>query len=626
MELTGLTLPQVLAVLGAFGAGVVALYLLKLRRRQVRVPFVKLWDSVLAERQTTRLFSQLKRWLSLLLALLVVALLAFALGDPRYEAATRAGRNLVVLVDASASMQATDVSPSRFDRARAEVESLIDDLGPADRMLVAQMDTHTRPVSPLTGEVHVLRQALDSLEPTDVAADLRGGLRLALDVLHDVSDPEVVLVTDGGLSGADDLKERLERQDVRLSSVHIGEDDHNVGISAFAVRRYPLDKSQTEVLVELWNPTDVDRRVELTLLGDGEPVEVQRLGVGAGERLRRFFRNVSGIDQTLEARIVPADDLPDALPADDRAYARLPERRRARVLVVTEGNLYLGAALLLDEYLQVTEAHPSQYPVEGDFDVVIFDRVVPPSPPETAALYLHPKPPEGGEGPLEVAGSVDRPFFDRVDRNHPLVRFTSLRDVNVAEALDVRPAPEDHVVARDRRAPLLVAGHRGGHPFVATTFDLAQSDLPLRVAWPLLLLNTIDWFVQEKTGFVSSYETGRDWHVSVPPEDEQVKIIAPDGEPRHVTVVDGEAVYAGRRAGLYTLQTSAGEEVLAANLGPIDESRIAPPERLEVAGRTPGTVSEASVALRREFWIYFILAVLGILLVEWLTYHRRWTV
>lgn len=626
MELTGLSLMQVLAVLGGFGAAVVALYLLKLRRRRVTVPFVKLWESVLAERQTTRLFSQLKRWLSLLIALAVIALLAFALGDPRYAEATRTGRHLVVLVDASASMQATDVEPSRFEKARQEVRELVNDLGPADRMLIAQMDAHTRPVSPLTGDLHVLRNAVGSLEPTDVAANLRGGLRLALDVLRDRPQAEIVLVTDGGLEEPEDLRERIAGAGAELSWIRVGESGDNVGISAFAVRRYPLDKSQTEVLVELWNPTDVDRRIELTLLGDGAPVEVQRIAVAGGERLRRFFRNVSGIDRTLEARIAPADDRPDALPVDDRAHARLPERRRARVLVVTEGNLYLEAALLLDEYLDVTRVAPSDYPAEGEFDVVIFDRLTPSIPPTTAALYLYPQPTEGAAGPFEVRGTIERPYFDRIDRDHPLVRFTALADVNVASALDVETAPEDREVAADRRAPLIVTGHRNGHPFVATTFDVTRSDLPLRVAWPLFLLNTIDWFVQEGAGFVSSYETGEDWHIPVPAGDGSVTIVDPDGAERRVPVVDGTAVYAGRQAGLYTLRTSAGEEVLAANLGPTRETEIAPPERFEVAGRVPGAVSEPGVALRREFWIYFVLAVLAILMVEWLTYHRRWTV
>ncbi|MAC25881.1 MAG: hypothetical protein CMN29_22670 [Sandaracinus sp.] len=631
MAFTGLTLTQVLTVLGVAGGLVFVLYLLKLRRRRVEVPFVKLWETVLAEKQTTRLFSQLKRWLSFLVALAVVALLAFALGDPRPEGALDEGRSLVVLVDASASMQATDVQPSRFERGRQQVERLVEELGPADRMLIAQLDASATPLSPLSGEPRVLRDALEKLEPTDVAANLRAGLHLALDVLRGQPQPEVVLVSDGNLTSdrfnADAFAGELRRAGMRLSWMKVGRRGDNVGVGAFSVRRYPLDKSQSEVLVELYNPGEEDEQVELELLGDGDTVDVQRLTVHAGERLRRFFRNVSGVDQTLEARLRRADGTTDPLEADDRAYARLPQRRRARVCVVSAGNLYLQAALLLDEYLDVDEVTPDAYPCEGEHDVTVFDGFVPPTPPATAALYLYPDvDADDRAGPIEVTGEIERPFFDHVNRRHPLVQFTALRDVNVARALEVRLADGQRAVAWDDRGPLIVTGRQEGHPFVAMTFDLRESDLPLRVAWPLLLLNSIDWFVQEDAGFVSSFETGETWRVPVPAGLEQVTIVDPTGEAREVPVVEGRAVYAGRHAGFYTVRTPEGEETFAANLGPGEESRIAPAESLTVGEIDAGAPTRGEVGVRREIWLYLVLLVLAILAVEWISYHRRVTV
>ena len=47
--------------------------------------------------------------------------------------------------------------------------------------------------------------------------------------------------------------------------------------------------------------------------------------------------------------------------------------------------------------------------------------------------------------------------------------------------------------------PILVTGTRGGYKFVAIGFDPRDSDLPLRIAWPLLLLNSINFFTDKKT-------------------------------------------------------------------------------------------------------------------------------
>ena len=631
IELAGLSLAQVLTVLGIVGALVVALYLLKLRRRQVAVPFVRLWDQVLADERTTRLFSQLKRLLSLLLALLLVALLATALGDPRWKGARAAGRSLVVLVDASASMQATDVRPSRLAKAKEEVRKLLDGLGPNDRVLLARMEAQTTPVSPMTDDVPVLREALASITPTEVAASLPAGLRFALDVLRDQPHPEVIVVSDGHLGAARDDEGEVALGDVALRYVKVGRGKRNVGLTAFSVRRYPLDKSRSEVLVELRNAGDRDESVELTLLGDGQPIDVQQLHVAKGERLSRIFQDISGADRTLEARLTLSGGAHDDQPADDRAYARLPERRRARVLCVTRGNLYLQAALLLDEYLDVTEIAPEAYPPSGRFDVLIFDDWVPPTLPDASAIYLHPQPAPGATGPLEVTGTIERPTFDQIDRRHPLTRWTALRDVNVADALAVRLAPGDKAVAGDARGPLIVAGTRGGRKFVALTFDVRRSDLPLRVAWPLLLLNSIDWFVEDDASYLSSYRTGETWHVPVPAGTRDASVIEPSGDVRAVPVVEGRAIVAGTRAGFYKLRTrstagSAVEQVFAANMADDAELDIAPAPRLVVGATTAGRVVPGRAGLRAELWLALVLAALALLCVEWVTYHRRVTV
>lgn len=626
MELTGLSVTQVLTVLGGFGAAVTVLYLLKLRRRQVEVPFVHLWQQVLAEKQTTRLFSALKRILSWLLALAIVGALALALGDPRREGASEEGRTTVVLIDASASMQATDVEPSRLDRAREEVGRLVDGLGGDDRMILASMDATTVPLGPLTNDQRLIRASLERLAPTDVAADFTRGLSFARDVLRGQPRPRVVVVSDGRLSEPGPVAQQLAEQRVEVDWIPIAEGGTNVAITAFSVRRYPLDVSRSEVLVELWNPGDEDAAIELELLGDGETIDLQRLQITAGERLRRFFTDVSGADRTLEAQIRLSDGTPDAQPADDRAYARLPERRRARILAVSEGNLYLSAALLLDEYLDVVEATPAQYPVEGRFDITIFDGWVPPSPPDTHAIYLNPVPPPDTQGPFEVTGAIERPFFDELERDHPLLAFTALGDVNVAESLDVELRAGDRVVAGDRRAPLIVTGTRNDHRMTALLFDVRRSDLPLRVAWPLLLLNTVDWFAQEDAGYLSSYETGETWHVPVPADVEEATLVTPGGDERAVPVVEGRAVCTGLRAGFYGIRAGELDDVFAANLGPNDEAVLEPVEGLNVGGAEADAPEIGTPGVRAELWMLIVGLVLAILLVEWFTYHRRVTV
>jgi hypothetical protein len=630
----GLPFATLATAFAAFAAAVIVLYILKLKRRPVAVPFSRIWERILRDKEATSLFSQLKRLLSLLLQLALLALLVLALGDPRTAANLVEGRNLIVLVDASASMQATDVAPSRLEAGKKKVIELVRGLGGSDRMLIAQMDASTTPLSTLTGDVAELEAAVVKVEPTEARADFARGLRFAADALRGLPKAEIVVVSDGVLGEPKDQFGAVDLGDAKLSLIGVGERGINAAITGFSVRRYPLDKSRYEVMLEVTNTGAEPLDVELSLWGDGQITDVQRLRVGPNERLPRFYPNLSGASKTLEARLALPDGAHDDLPADDRAYALLPERRRAKVQVVSPGNMYLEAALLLDEYLEVTTVAPDRYPAEGTFDVTIFDAVAPKVAAGSGSLlYLGPT---GGELPFELEKKVldDDPEvalgFDEIDEKHPLMRWANLTDVNVAFATPIRPGKEDRVVGKSFKGPLLVEGRRDGRKFVALGFDVRSSDLPLRIAWPLFLLSAIDLFVEEDTSYISSFATGEVWRIPAPSGATAATLTTPGGAQVPVPVDEGRAVYLGRRAGFYELasgpegsRTTAG---FAANLVDAAESDVEPVKELKVGEIVAGEVSGFSVGVRREMWGYLLAVVVAVSALEWLLYHRRVTV
>jgi hypothetical protein len=305
----------------------------------------------------------------------------------------------------------------------------------------------------------------------------------------------------------------------------------------------------------------------------------------------------------------------------------MPERRRARVLVVTTGNTYLEAALLLDEYLDVVYRDPKQYPLDERFDVTIFDGVAPaPAPPSGSLLYLNP--PAAGS-PVKVDRAIRDFGFDVWDRKHPIVRFTALGDVQVARGHRLVPEREDKVVGASDLGPILVSGSRGGKRVVALGFDPRNSDLVLRPAWPLLLLGTIDHFVEEDSGYLSSFRTGQSWRIPAPSGVEQAQLKTPRGATVRVSVKQGRAAYFGDSAGFYALSSGGadpGVHEFAANLVDPAESRIAPRRELGVGKTRTTEASIGTPGVRRRLWAYLLLAVALLSALEWFSYHRRVTV
>src|SRR5882757_9959653 len=95
-------------IAGAAGVLAIGAYIIKMRRRRFEVPFSRLWQRVLEQRDANALWKQLRRLMSLLLILAIMGILLFAALDPTLGAVDRKARSVVVLFDASASMKAMD--------------------------------------------------------------------------------------------------------------------------------------------------------------------------------------------------------------------------------------------------------------------------------------------------------------------------------------------------------------------------------------------------------------------------------------------------------------------------------------------------------------------------------------
>src|SRR5512133_119191 len=117
-----------LLLLGLLAGPILLLYMLKLRRRDTLVSSNLLWEQILRDRQANTPWQRLKRNLLLLLQLLILAALVLALARPAVAVPSLTSGSTVIVLDGSASMNATDAAPTRFDAARAKVRGLIEGL------------------------------------------------------------------------------------------------------------------------------------------------------------------------------------------------------------------------------------------------------------------------------------------------------------------------------------------------------------------------------------------------------------------------------------------------------------------------------------------------------------------
>ncbi len=464
------------AVLAGIPVGIIALYFLKLRRRPVQVASTLLWRRSLEDLHVNSLFQRLRKNLLLFLQLLIILLAALAMLGPRRVGKSGGSDRFIIAIDESASMAATDVSPSRLEQAKLQAEKIINAMGSNDLAMIVAFSDRARVVSNYTSNKPLLRQRLASLKPTENTTSIREAVQViaglanpaadlearnapqGMEVRNDSMPPRLSIFTDGGFPDVEGLSVGKVTPQVVVvgSSADIppppkpndarpkgSPPSNNVAILALAATRDEEKPDQFQVFGRVRNYRGEEVKTEARLIrhdpkipGDkGTLIDAIALTIGPQSDQSFKFDLADNGAASLQVRI----ETDDALPLDNRAFTVFGAPKRAQVLLVSPGNRYLSDSLgTLTELADVVKKTPEEAKTNdvlrevgsGRYDLVVYDNVRPDAPPEANALYFGVLPPgKAYESPKELTSPVILDW----DVSHPLMQY--VRDLNTVVIL-----------------------------------------------------------------------------------------------------------------------------------------------------------------------------------------------
>ena len=490
----------------------VALYFLKLRRQQVVVSSTFLWKKSIEDLRVNAPFQRLRRSLLLLLQLLVLLAIILAASKPVIRGSAAPGRDLILLIDTSASMSCAEEGGTRLELARRSAQSIADGLGAGDRMAVIAFNLRSTVLQPFTSDRTALQRAIGAAAPTSLPTDLLQALRTAGALAEGQGGAEVVLLGDGAYGGLADASPEVQRLPVRF--IPQGKSRDNLGITEVDVRRGFGARKGVELFVAVENSGAVERRTTLGIWQGDRLVAAAELIVAPGKAAVQTFdagRLLAGSDggpALLRLEIADGGILKD----DDRAFVRILPPGRLEVLVVGDANPFLDRALAVQEQVDARRLSLGQFEEqsragrlaeEDGAKVLIFDRKAPQGPPDRPALYLGCFP--GGAGPFaaaEGAGGGTQlakgPVIVDWDRNHPVNRFLAFADLRVEEALLFPPARgfRSLIDAGDRSIAGVATFPSEGRlpvPALVVGFDILKSNWPWLHSFPIFFGNALQW-------------------------------------------------------------------------------------------------------------------------------------
>jgi len=617
---------------------IILFYILRAQHQQRRVPSIRFWRQITSdlEGRPSRRIPLLS--LLLLMQILVVAALALALARPALVGGQK--RNLILVLDSAASMQATDVPPSRFEEAKREIRALVDGLNAGDGVTLIRaarspsiLDTSTGP------DRSSFLSALAGASPSSGESDMVSAVALASSLAGQQRDAqnEIVVLSDGVFQTVDIDKLGKTPASVRLQLV--GNSGRNVGVTELAVRPTLGTVGRNVAFIRVANFGDQPVEVPLKSSADGIVIEQRKLALparGAAELTINLPTGTKVFEAALDAR--------DILKLDDQAQAVVGEDRPLNVVLVSSNPFFWERALHAVPRIKLTRVRPSAY--KGDpADITIFDGFEPPLAkwPAGNVLVVDPTPANRSDLPLlpiQPSGETGAVTVVRADRQSPLLEGIDLSSLVIPKSLKVSLPTWAHPVAESAEGPLIFEGQLEGRRVVSINFDPTSSELPQRLAFPILVANTLRYL--QPADLPSSTRPGSIVEIQPVAGASEIVVKTPTGRAQAFDSRNTAIRYAQTDAvGRYVV-TQWGEPAAKPDgsrgdaplldqrtfvVNTTDElaSDVQPhADAIKGAGSSTPT-GVVAPGVRQEVWPYLAAVAFGALCLEWWYYSRRRT-
>ena len=617
----------------ALALPILLLYLLKLRRRDTLVSSTFLWRKVVQDAEANTPWQKLRRNILLLLQLFILAALVITLMRPYTIFATVSSGKTVLLIDASSSMNAHDINgETRFANAKRRALSIVEALGADDSLMLIRVAALPEIILPFSDNREQLRSAIQSLTPGAGRVDWDSALALAAANRNlEAAAEKIVILSDGGFG---EISALPGLNTLEWEYIPIGESAENVAISQLASSR--LANSPPQLFASLKNHGNQEAERIVSIWLDGQLNFSERVRIAAGADLPLIYELPDDSHRELELRLtVPLGaSTADYLKEDDRAFASLNAKARPRVLLISqssegaEANPFLERALGSLSRLETFRGNASMGIPTDSFDLTILDGWLPEKDLPSGDLLVI-NPPRGSDL-FELGAWQTEPQVLRADASHPVGQFVDLSNVNLLRARAIFTSDNwaEPVLWADE-TPFLYVGESKRRQIAVLSIDLRDSDLPLWIAWPILVANLMEWFQPTRNLASENSLTSADFAVFQPPVTaDSARITLPDGQELRYPIVGAVFSFPETlQVGIYRLdwlamETTLRTEFFAVNLFAPTESEIRPRVGNPLSNLPLPTDTSDSLG-QREWWSLATATALSLLLLEWWLYHRR---
>ncbi len=568
---------------------IIVLYMLRPKNKPQPVPSLYLWRQMQEEIEKAVRIKKLKTSILMFIQIMVVLLMVLILAG-FFITGKKEKANLLLIIDASYTMQSADLGQSRMDRAKEEARAYLRGLD--DGSLVTLMVAEDVPKT-LAKDEENLGIILSYIEQIH-AVDGICSMEILEQTLESIREPgqDIVYIGDRSLKGAGNIR--------TLAS------EKNYSLHEITYTKY-LKEGTITALTEVFNHDSQSGLIQISLYVDDKYFATKQVEIGPKERGKLFFEDIPYETEILHVAI----DNEDILEGDNHAYQVIQSDKVQKVLLITDGNSFLEKALGLHPNVEVYTGED----VEGlyGYDLYVYDGLEPSEYPDSGAYMLfNPSQVPGtellgyAENPVVV--TADHKITDHIENPEFATRVSGVFDVVDKSKIIYDTnygAVAFETLINDNRA--LVYG-----------FDIQDTNMPLSIEFPILMMNSLDYLLSNRMVENRSYYVGENLEVSILPSGNKGQVVTPGGVSYPLTFERKTQVMPVLlEAGIYEVVQENNFDVWSESFAVnypkqfLDQGEIGDGENIDLAIQN------------KDLNVLLGLVIIGLLGLEWLIYDYR---
>lgn len=483
---------------------IIAMYILKKRYEPRNISSHLLWRQVLQEQEANRPWQRLKNLLLLWLQLLIAILIVLALMEPAVEKELTRDTHAVILLDRSASMATSEAERGEtyLEKAKQELLDWIDRQWDGGAVTLVVNGQYPTIALSHESDKQRLTQGIKSVEPYYGISDDETALSLAQALaghndqayLHYYVDERFKLIQET-VDQTAAYREQWHLYDSTLT----GYDDR---IRSFTLTQASDAEQQVNGFVTVLHETNRQQELELAVTAYNErgSVMIEQRYTNRADSSGMTIFTIHDLPQAqyYAAELIPLASDPNSF--NNKQYSLLTAEQTYQALLVSEGNLFLEKAMQLMNVGMTKIASSAEAPgaeLLSDIHFIIVDgSYAQLAQKEEWRVILE-------QYPLWVIDDPDRSQAAALTNEpaavheHPVTQYFNMDDVYISlvAAISSQELSSTDVVVEYGGAPAILAGMRAQKPYLRYAFSLQYSDLPLRAAFPVLVMNSVEYLV-----------------------------------------------------------------------------------------------------------------------------------